>query len=181
MRFKKSSTVLILLVVCLVVWIFSNIQQEEIEEEVEQEVIAQEAVQGAVIPPEQEEEQREDIRVERIRDYLEGRGSPLVGYSEEFVKASDEYEIDYRLVVAISVIESGAGKDNFRPYNAWGWGKKGFNGWTEGIWEVSRGLAQGYYAKGLVTPEQISKRYCPPNATNWARKVQGVMNEIGDI
>lgn len=96
-----------------------------------------------------------DSRVEEIRSYLTTYKSPLVDYSEEFVKAADEYGIDYRLVVAISIIESSGGKINFRPYNAWGWGKNGFNNWIDGIWSVSKGLANGYYAKGLTTPETI--------------------------
>ncbi len=119
-------------------------------------------------------------KVNKIKKYLTKRNSPLAEYAEEFVKAADEFGIDYRIVAAISIIESGGGKKNFRPYNAWGWGKSGFNSWTEGIWAVSKGIGK-YYSKGATTPKYISKSYCPPNADNWARKVQGVMNEIGNI
>ncbi len=119
-------------------------------------------------------------KVGKIRSYLNSRNSPLAEYAEEFVKAADEYGIDYRIVTAISIIESGGGKNNFKPHNAWGWGKSGFASWTEGIWAVSKGIGK-YYSKGATTPKWISKSYCPPNADNWAKNVQGVMNEIASI
>lgn len=116
-------------------------------------------------------------KVENIRVYLEERNSPLSSYAQEFVKAADTYGIDYRLAVSISIIESSGGIHTFRTYNAWGWGKKNFTSWEEGIWEVSEGLGK-YYAKNLNTPAKISKYYCPPSANEWARKISFVMNEI---
>lgn len=116
-------------------------------------------------------------KVSRIKALFVKRNSPLAEYAEEFVKAADHYGIDYRLVASISIIESSGGLHTFRQYNAWGWGKKGFANWKEGIWEVSRGLGK-YYSKGLKTPKLISKYYCPPTADSWANKVQYVMNSI---
>ena len=118
-------------------------------------------------------------KVENVRRYLAGRNAPLADYAEEFVKAADHYNIDYRIIAAISVIESGGGKHNFRPYNAWGWGKMTFSSWEEGIWTVSKGIG-GYYSRGLTTPKLISTYYCPPNAVKWASNVQLVMNQIGN-
>ncbi len=119
----------------------------------------------------------DETKVEKIRVYLESRNSPLAEYAEVFVRAADEHGIDYRIVVAISIIESGGGKKNFKPYNAWGWGKSGFSSWVEGINAVSAGIGR-YYSKGLNTPRLISYSYCPPSADAWASKVQGVMNVI---
>lgn len=118
-----------------------------------------------------------DKRVTQIKKYLSKRNAPLAKYAQDFVDAADQYKIDYRIVAAISIIESGGGKTTFKPYNAWGWGKSGFKNWTEGIYTVSKGIAK-YYSKGLTTPKLISKTYCPPSADNWANKVQYVMNEI---
>ena len=120
----------------------------------------------------------DSTKVRNVREYLEGRNSPLAQYAEVFVEAADYYEIDYRIIAAISVIESGGGKHNFRPHNAWGWGKMTFSNWEEGIWTVSEGIG-GYYNRGLTTPQLISTYYCPPNAQRWAQNVQLVMNEIG--
>ena len=116
-------------------------------------------------------------KVENIRIYLEERNSPLAVYAEEFVNAADTYGIDYRIVASISIIESSGGIHTFRTYNAWGWGKKNFSSWEEGIWGVSEGLGK-YYAKGLNTPAKIAPSYCPPSASHWAKKVSFVMSEI---
>jgi hypothetical protein len=116
-------------------------------------------------------------KAEKIKKYLSKRNAPLADYAEEFVKAADKYGIDYRLVAAISVIESNGGKYTFKPYNAWGWGKSGFKSWKDGIWSVSKGLAK-YYESGRTTPQSIASSYCPPNATAWANKVSYVMSMI---
>ena len=118
-----------------------------------------------------------DVRVTKIQNYLAQRSAPLADYAKELVKAADNYGIDYRLVAAISVIESEGGKHTFKPYNAWGWGNMTFSSWEDGIWTVSEGLAK-YYGKGLDTPAEISYSYCPPNAESWAQRVQYVMDQI---
>ncbi len=121
-----------------------------------------------------------DVRIAKIKAYLSERNAPLADYAKEFVKAADKYGIDYNLVAAISIIESGGGKSTFKPYNAWGWGSKTFSSWEEGIWTVSQGISK-YYAKGLTTPKAIAHTYCPPNAVKWGTNVQFVMNEIEEM
>jgi len=64
--------------------------------------------------------------------------------------------------------------------NAWGWGRMNFESWEDGIATVSKGLSK-YYARGATTPALIAPSYCPPNADNWSRKVQYVMNQIAEI
>jgi hypothetical protein len=118
-------------------------------------------------------------KVENIRKYLAGRNAPLADYAQEFVKAADHYGIDYRIVAAISVIESNGGRHTFKAYNAWGWSKTSFENWTDGIWTVSAGISK-YYSNGLTRPELIAPYYCPPNAVKWAQNVNYVMNQIGD-
>jgi hypothetical protein len=125
------------------------------------------------------EEAEFNSKVAKIRKYLANRNSPLADYAEEFVKAADHYGIDYRLVAAISIVESGGGIKNFKPYNAWGWGTRGFSSFKEGIWAVSEGLGK-YYAGGRTTPQTIAPTYCPPNATDWANKVSYVMKVISN-
>jgi len=107
--------------------------------------------------------------------------APLADYAEKFVEVANKYGLDYRLLPAIAVMESGGGKSLFRSYNAWGYGKYSFNSFEEGIEIVGKGLKEGYIDKGRVTPAQIAPIYCPPNATNWARSVQKFMNEIESI
>lgn len=122
-------------------------------------------------------------RAKKIETYLRvnRNNAPLADYAEKFVEVANKYGLDYRLLPAIAVMESGGGKSLFRSYNAWGYGKYSFNSFEEGIEIVGKGLKEGYIDKGRVTPAQIAPIYCPPNATNWARSVQKFMNEIESI
>ncbi len=107
--------------------------------------------------------------------------APLADYAEKFVEVANKYDLDYRLLPAIATVESGGGKSNFRSYNAWGWGNKGFSSFEEGIEVVGKGLKTGYIDKGRDTVEEIAPVYCPPNYKNWARSVNQFMNEIENI
>jgi len=120
-------------------------------------------------------------KVNKIRNYLTLRSAPLAGKAEYIVRMAEKFKIDYRLVAAISVIESNGGKYSYKPYNAWGWGGStspyAFKNWEEGIYTVSKGLAK-YYSCGAKTPEQIAPRYNPHTPNEWARKVRWVMNQM---
>ena len=107
--------------------------------------------------------------------------APLSEYAEKFVEVANKYNLDYRLLPAIATVESSGGKNNFRKYNAWGWGNKGFSSFEEGIGVVGRGLKNNYIDKGRDTVEEIAPIYCPPNYKNWARSVNQFMLEIERI
>ena len=64
-----------------------------------------------------------DARPEIIRQYLNQYESPLEPYSDLIVELSDQYNFDYRWLVAIAQQESGLClhiPEN--SYNCWGWG-----------------------------------------------------------
>jgi len=107
--------------------------------------------------------------------------APLANYADKFVEVANKYELDYRLLPAIATVESGGGKNNFRSYNAWGWGNKSFSSFEEGIEIVGKGLKTGYIDRGSDTVDEIAPIYCPPNYKNWARSVNQFMLEIGRI
>ena len=107
--------------------------------------------------------------------------APLSEYAEKFVEVANKYNLDYRLLPAIATVESSGGKNNFRKYNAWGWGSKGFTSFEEGIEVVGRGLKNNYIDKGRDTVEEIAPIYCPPNYKNWAKGVNQFMLEIENI
>ncbi len=123
----------------------------------------------------------DQIKVRKVRNYLAARGAPLASKAEYLVKTAQEFGLDYRLVAAISIIESGGGKYAYRPYNAWGWGGSmqafTFSSWEEGIYTVTRGLSR-YHASGLITPKQIAPRYNPHTPNEWSRKVEFVMSQM---
>ncbi len=123
-----------------------------------------------------------DKKVENIENYLKGRQSPFTDKAWYIVALGNKYDVDYRLVTAISVIESNAGKETYRPYNAWGWGgAEGieFKSWKHSIYTVTKGIAVGYHQRGAVTPQQIAPSYNPHTPDQWGAKVQLTMNQIG--
>lgn len=120
-------------------------------------------------------------KVENIENYLGRRNAPLAKEAEYIVMMSNKFGIDYRIVVAISIIESSGGIHTYRPYNAWGWGgAEGFTfeNWEHSIYVVSRGIA-GYYSRGQDTPEKMAPTYNPHTPEEWGPKVRMVMNRIG--
>ena len=121
-----------------------------------------------------------DPRVETLRKYLLGHKSPLADYAQDFVAASDKYGLDWRLVPAISGVESTFGKRIPKgSYNAYGWanGNYKFKSWEDSIEIVSKTLRTKYIDKGAPSINKIARRYAPPSST-WARNVKFFMYKI---
>lgn len=115
-----------------------------------------------------------DPRVVTLKSFFRQHNSPLYEHSEYIVKVADQYNIDFRLIPAISMQESGACRvipDN--SYNCWGWGIYGgkvtrFGSYPEAIETVTRGLKVHYIDKGFVEVEEIMKKYNPSSNGSWA-------------
>lgn len=115
-----------------------------------------------------------DNRVAILKSFFRQHNSPLYEHSEFIVQMADKYNIDFRLVPAISMQESNACKvipDN--SYNCWGWGIYGnlvtrFGSYPEAIETVTKGLKQNYIDKGYVEVEDIMKKYNPSSNGSWA-------------
>lgn len=128
-----------------------------------------------------------DSRVERLSAYLATHNSPLVSHAADFVKESDTYGIDWKLVAAIAGVESTFGKRiPTGSYNGWGWavytGRSYgtvFDSWEDGISTVSRGLREGYIDRGATTIEQIGRMYAA--SPRWAANVRFFMKKIEDF
>jgi hypothetical protein len=121
-----------------------------------------------------------DPRVGQLRAFLDQYNSPLAEYAEVFVAYADMYDIDWRLVPAISGVESTFGKRiPANSYNAYGWanGNYAFTSWEDSIEIVSRTLKERYIEKGALSINQIARRYAPPSST-WAGKVKYFMKKI---
>lgn len=114
-------------------------------------------------------------KARRIRQFYERWNSPMAAQAEFIVDTSEKYGIDWRLIPAISIVESSGGVYCFRPYNAFGWGKMGFSSYEEAIDTVARGLGTKY---GTSNPYAIAPRYNPVTPTSWANKVSGLMSQI---
>jgi len=124
-----------------------------------------------------------DYRVENLKTYLGKFDSPLAEYSSELVQYADKNGLDYRLIPAISGVESTFGKripDN--SYNAYGWanGNYSFVSWTDSINVVSETLRRKYIEKGVASVTEIGRVYAPPSST-WPGKVQYFVDKIDTL
>lgn len=150
------------------------------EKEVSAESI--EVEKGAVIKSAIESAQLN--RTEILYKFFKKRNSPMAENSKKFVEVADKYGLDYRLLPAISCLESSCGiRMPYESYNAWGWGVYGtnvikFQNFDDGIEQVAKGLYEGYVLKGANTPEKIAPIYNPPTHESWLGKVKYYMAEI---
>lgn len=130
---------------------------------------------------------KEDARAKIIEDFFKGYKSHLSAYSQEFIAAAEKYNLDYRLLPAISMQESSGGKRVIEDsYNPFGYGIYGdlvirFSSWEEGIERVARELREDYLNEGLITPWEIMTKYTPPSLAKggaWANGVTLFMAEM---
>jgi hypothetical protein len=124
-----------------------------------------------------------DYRVENLRKFLEKYNSPLAIYAEEFVVYADINGLDYRLIPAITGVESTFGKHiPSNSYNAYGWanGEYTFTSWEDSIAHVSETLKTSYIDKGAPTIAKIARRYAPPSTT-WGNGVGFFVRKIDTL
>lgn len=124
-----------------------------------------------------------DARPVIIEKYLEAHNSPLLPYTDELLAASEEYDVDYRLIVAIAQCESNLCKKSPPgSFNCWGFenGATKFLSWEQAIYQVAKTLREDYLDEGLETPEEIMVKYAPPSVEKggpWAKCVIQFINE----
>lgn len=122
-----------------------------------------------------------DKKAEILANYFAQYGSPLQYHAQDFIDASQEYGVDWKLVPAIAGTESTFGKFIPGGYNAWGWGVYGtqaiyFNSWREAIFTVTKGLKENYINKGLTNPYAMNRVYAASPA--WGGHVAYFMNDL---
>jgi len=127
-----------------------------------------------------------DSRVRILREFLEKYNSPLVPYAGTFVQTADKYNLDWKLVAAISGVESTFGREiPHKSFNGWGWGIYGnnmirFSSWNEGIETISQGLRTKYIDKwGAKDVYEIGRFYAA--SPTWAQRVEYFMNSIEEF
>lgn len=119
-----------------------------------------------------------DPRVEQIRQFFTKHKSPAAKYAELLIQVADEYALDWRLLPALSFVETGGGiyKHN---NNIFGWdsGKTKFPSIEEGIRHVAAAFQAGPY-KDKTTVQKI-RVYNNVNL-NYNNVIQRVMKQIED-
>lgn len=89
-----------------------------------------------------------------------------------------DYGIDYKLIKAIAVIESGWKHNSYMARtrnNIFGLMGKSFGSVDECIHYWCRLYNKRY--KGM-TIDEMAKIYCPPNSERWAEKVKSIMRRL---
>lgn len=122
-----------------------------------------------------------DPKAKILAAYFAQFDSPLENHAQDFIDASNAYNLDWKLVAAIAGVESTFGKHIPGGFNAWGWGVYGtqaiyFNSWRDGIFTVSKGLRENYLNKGLNDPYAINRIYAA--SPTWGSHVTFFMAEI---
>ena len=126
-----------------------------------------------------------DERSKTLEAYLASHDSPLTNEAGHFVTEADRLSLDWKLVAAIAGVESTFGKHiPTNSFNAWGWGVftgaadgVHFNGWGDGISQVSEGLAQNYFGRGAKTVYDVGWIYAA-NGNSWGNHVQFFIDQI---
>ncbi len=126
-----------------------------------------------------------DARPEIIRQYLNKFGSPLEPYSNLIVQLSDQYNFDYRWLVAIAQQESGLCLHIPEgSYNCWGWGIYGdkvtrFDSYEDALRRIAPQFTE-IFLKGEQgkDPAEVMKTYTPPSDGSWAK---GVSSFFGNL
>lgn len=125
----------------------------------------------------------EDKRAKKLGLYLHSRNSPLAAYAPDFIAEADKYQLDWKLLPAISGVESTFGL--YLPaasHNGWGFGIYNdhvtrFASWQEGIETVAKSLRHDYIDRfGSDNIEAIGYVYAGDRS--WSMKVRHFMSEI---
>ncbi|MBI2337834.1 glucosaminidase domain-containing protein [Candidatus Daviesbacteria bacterium] len=122
-----------------------------------------------------------DKRAKILAEYLAKFDSPLQNHAQDFIDASNTYNLDWKLLPAIAGVESTFGKYIPGGYNGWGWGVYGtqaihFNSWKEAIFTIAKGLRENYLDKGLTDPFSINRIYAA--SPHWGGKVTYFMQDL---
>lgn len=128
-----------------------------------------------------------DARAQLVSNFLERHGSPLQPYDywgKTLVEIADKYTIDFRLLPAIAMQESNLckvipeGSHNCLGLGIHARGTWGFERYEDNFDAAARILKRNYIDQGLVTPEQIMRKYTPSSNGSWAASVNQWMAEM---
>lgn len=123
----------------------------------------------------------QDARVRALKNVFARHGSPLAEEAANYVKYADANGVDWKLLPAISGLESSFGI-HLMPgsYNAYGWGGGHiyFDSWEDGIRTINIALKNNYMSRGATDVWSIGPIYA--ESPTWAVRVNRFMQEIND-
>jgi hypothetical protein len=126
-----------------------------------------------------------DARTEIVRQYLARHKSELEPHSELIVQLADQYNFDYRWLVAIAQQESNLCKKiPENSYNCWGWGIYGdkvtrFDSYEDALRKIAPQFKQTFLKdEHLKDPYKVMETYTPPSDGSWAFGVLQFFKEL---
>ena len=119
-----------------------------------------------------------DFRIARLEAFFQNYNCPKPRYVSAYLRAADQYGLDYRLLPAVSLRETGCGAAE-RNNNRWGYhpGRQAFNSVQEGIEFMARTLTEGLYYRGKPLHQKLLT-YNPRPA--YPGEVKRIMQEIDE-
>ncbi len=133
-----------------------------------------------------------EIDVDKIKSVLKrsNAASWVFEHIDDFIEAGNKYKIDPRFTLAISMLETGWGKELAAKHNIGGLygGGRSFPSYRDAIFAQAGPIfLSGDVYKGRNTPATIGLKYAPPNAKNdpngtnknWPSSVGSIYNSFG--
>lgn len=128
-----------------------------------------------------------DMRIPVLYKFLKSYNSPLADKAAYLVDTADRWGLDYALIPAISMQESGGCKvipDN--SYNCWGFGIYGstvtkFPSYEAAIAQVAKTIKETYIKNGLVNPTLLENIWAPQSTGQWSYAVNYFIGKMRDL
>ena len=118
-----------------------------------------------------------DTRCVALRNFFLRYQSPLHKLAHVFLQAADQNKIDWRLLLALSIVETSGGK-NGTPSNVFGWnsGRTRFATVEAGILFVASRFAEspiyaGRTALGILRKYNPARKSYPPKVTKYMLEI----------
>lgn len=125
-----------------------------------------------------------DVRIVALTRFFQDIHSPLRDYAEILVYQADVWGLDYALIPAISMQESGGCK-RIPPdsYNCWGFGIYGtritrFASYEEAITRIAKTIKEAYVKKGLTNATLVEDLWTPQSKGQWSYSVNYYIGKI---
>lgn len=126
-----------------------------------------------------------DSRVLGLQVFLKEYNSPLSDYSHVLVREADNWGLDYTLIPAIAMQESGGcNKMPKNSYNCWGYATSTpnsrfrFSSYPEAIQKIAKTLKESYINKGYDDLYSLEKKWTSYENRNWSHAVYFFMSKI---
>jgi len=114
----------------------------------------------------------------RLESFFKAYDCPAPLHVDDYLRAADSHALDYRLLPAISLVESTCGAYE-KKNNRWGWDsvQSGFPSVPDGIEYIIEQLAENPNYKGKTVKEKLFT-YNPYKG--YVRQVERLMRQIED-